>query len=251
MRIWARTFAARRSATVFMLAASLLTLAAGARADQKPASAGQSPAAQDSASPPSIITNSPTTTNYDPGQGFPDRNGPFSAMLVVIPRSELNEFELPGGARHLDRVARAEPGAELAFKILFTGMTGDWNGYGNVTYDLQVLQPDGKVYGASDYRNLDALHGKVGSGKGVFDNRGKVVLMSFEPTDTPGPYTIKATIHDKVAARDIPLQAVIELLPPRPAPVAVPDAVATPQADAPVDTPAPAKKSKRHRRRHR
>ncbi len=202
---------------------------------------------------PALVANSPATTNYDSSQGFPDHDGPFSAMLVVIPKSEMAEFEQPGGARHLDRVARAEPGADLALKLLFTGMAGDWNGFGNVTYDLQVYKPDGSLYGASDYRNLDALHGKVGSGKGVFDNRGKVVLLTFDPTDPPGPYTIKAVIHDHAGAHNVALQAVVELLPKTTpvaaipaAPAAQPDAT----ADADDDKAAPTKKHRRHRRRH-
>ena len=207
------------------------------------------------AAAPTMVANSPTTTNYNASQGFPDHDGPFSAMLVVIPKSEMGEFEQAGGARHLDRVARAEPGADLALKILFTGMTGDWNGFGNVTYDLQVYKPDGSLYGASDYRNLDALHGKVGDGKAVFDNRGKVVLLTFDPTDPTGPYTIKVTVHDRAGARNVALQSVVELLPkpvaPGTAPLVAPVAPAadtdTPDAD---DKVAPTKKHRRHRRHH-
>ncbi len=203
------------------------------------------------APPAAVAPQSPTTTDYDVTKGFPDRNGAFSAMLVVIPKAQMAEFDQPGGARHLDRVARAEAGAELAIKVLFTGMQGDWNGLGNVTYDVQILQPDGKVYGNSDYRNIDALHGKVGTGEGVFDNRNKVVMLQFDKTDQPGAYTIKTTVHDRVAQRDVPLQATIELLPPRAAAASAPAAGASTAAAAPdVATPVK-KKSKRHRhRRH-
>lgn len=189
---------------------------------------------------------STTTTEYDVTKGFADRNGPFSAMLVVIPKAQMAEFDLPGGARHLDRVARAEAGAELAIKVLFTGMAGDWKGLGNVTYDVQILQPDGKIYGNSDYRNIDALHGKVGSGEGVFDNRHKVVMLQFEKTDMPGTYTIKTNVRDRVGQRDVPLTTTIELLPPRveTAPVVESPTAATPAEAAPVK-----KASKRHRRR--
>ncbi len=170
-------------------------------------------------------------------------------MLVVIPKAQMAEFDQPGGARHLDRVARAEAGADLAIKVLFTGMKGDWNGLGNVTYDVQILQPDGKVYGNSDYRNIDALHGKVGSGDGVFDNRNKVVMLQFDKADLPGVYTIKTTVHDRVAQRDVPLLATIELLPQRVA-AAEPVAGAATAVPAP-DATAPVKKKSRRHRRHR
>ncbi len=221
------------------------------------------------AAPPVMIPNAPTTTQYDPRLGFPDHDGPFSAMMIVIPQTELDEFNGDnGGSRHLDRVSRAEAGAVLAVKLVFVGVQGDWNGNANLTYDLQVLAPDGQVYAGSDYKNLDALHGRIGTGQGVFDNRGKIVLMQFEDQDAPGVYTLKAVIHDNVAHRNVPLQTSVELLakayggtpqtlPPdvanaltgngpaagAMAPVANPDDSATPAK-------APPKGHRRHRRRH-
>lgn len=187
--------------------------------------------------------DAPKTTTYDPAAGFPDRNGPFSGMLVVIPKSEMAAFGQPG-TRHLDRVARAEPGAELAVKLVFTGPQADDKGVANVTYDLQVYRPDGKLYGASDYRALEALHGGVPAG-GVFDNRTKVVLMNFEPEDPAGTYTIKATLHDTVANRDLPLMTSIELI--GKAPPADAGAMAPPADDTAAAAP---KKKHRRRRRH-
>lgn len=227
------------------LLAAVIVFGAGAAC---PVMAQIQPAA-DPAAPAVVVPQSPSTTDYDVTKGFPDRNGPFSAMLVVIPKAQMAEFDQPGGARHLDRVARAEAGADLAIKVLFTGMKGDWNGLGNVTYDVQILQPDGKVYGNSDYRNIDALHGKVGSGDGVFDNRNKVVMLQFDKADLPGVYTIKTTVHDRVAQRDVPLLATIELLPQRVA-AAEPVAGAATAVPAP-DATAPVKKKSRRHRRHR
>ncbi len=189
--------------------------------------------------------DAPKTTTYDPAAGFPDRNGPLSGMLVVIPKSEMAAFGQPG-TRHLDRVARAEPGADLALKVVFTGPQLDEAGAADVTYDLQVFRPDGKLYGASDYRGLEAVHGKVPAG-GVFDNRSRVVLLSFDPEDPAGTYTVKATLHDTVGKRDLPLMTSIDLIAkasPAPAPGSEAGTSMTPIAD----DKAPARK---HRRRHR
>ncbi len=230
---------------------------------------GQTPPAQ--ATPPVMIPTAPTTTQYDPRMGFPDHNGPLSAMMIIIPQKELDEFNGDnGGTRHLDRVSRAEAGAVLAVKLVFVGIQGDWNGNANLTYDLQVYQPDGQLYANSNYTSLDALHGKIGSGQGVFDNRGKIVLMQFEDQDMPGVYTLKATLHDNIAHRDVPLQTTVELLPkavggtPQTLPPDVANALtgtgAAPGTMAPIAdpdddaTPAPAKgkvKGKGHRRHRR
>ena len=227
------------------------------------------PQATTGAKPPAMVANSPTTTQYNPANGFPDHNGALSAMMVVIPKGELQEFDRPPGAgRHLDRVSRAEPGAQLAVKIVFIGVTPDWNTNANVTYDLQVIGPDGKIYGHSDYKGLVALqsHIEPKGEPGMYDNRPKVVVMQFEPQDQVGMYKVRAVLHDNVAKLDLPLEAGIELLPRNavvtvkaPAPAA-PAAVATASSASaassgsdvsmsPVpddDSPAPKKKKRRH-----
>jgi len=207
----------------------------------------QAPAAS---APAAETPDAPKTTTYDPTAGFPDRNGPLSGMLVVIPKSEMSAFGQPG-TRHLDRVARAEAGAELALKLVFTGPQADDKGVANVTYDLQVYRPDGKLYGASDYRALEAMRGAVPAG-GVFDNRTKVVLMSFDPEDPAGVYTIKATLHDTVANRDLPLMTSVELIAKTPTgqPAALPAAPAAGTAMNPIADSAPPTKKRRRRRRH-
>ncbi|MDI7774726.1 hypothetical protein [Asticcacaulis sp. EMRT-3] len=203
-----------------------------------------------------------TTTQYDPGQGFPDRKGALSGMVIVIPQQEVAVFGKGDDAdRQIDRVSRAEAGADLAIKLVFTGVKADDNGVANLTYDVEVLGPDGKIYGKSDYKGLLAMIGQAGPGDGaVYDNQ-RVVLMQFEPQDMPGTYTVKAVLHDRIARIDLPMQTTVELLPPRsatPAPVAgeatsaaAASATATSAAavQAPAAKPATKKTVRKHHRR--
>ncbi|CAL4867953.1 hypothetical protein MMA231_02226 [Asticcacaulis sp. MM231] len=192
----------------------------------------------------SVCAGTATTTQYTPQHGFPDHDGDFSAMLIVIPQQELVEFDKPGGGnRQLNRVSRAEVGAVLAIKLVFTGLTADANGNGEVIYDLQVIGPDARIYADSDYKALAAVRGPVGDGRSVFDNRTKVVMLQFEPQDAPGVYTIKAIAHDEVSERKVSLETQVELVG-----TGVPTTVA-PVADTvekPVVTKKKAKK-KRHK----
>jgi hypothetical protein len=191
-----------------------------------------------------LLPEKPAAVEYDPKTGFPDHNGAFSAMMIVIPQAQLSEFEkADGGNRQISRVSRAETGAQLAIKLVFTGLSADAAGKGEVTYDLKVLSPDGQVYGASDYSHLAALRGPIGDGKRVFDNRTKVVLMSFDPQDKPGIYTIKAVVRDEVARLEVPLVATVEFAAPTVA------AVAPEKATAPKATSS--KKKSRHKRSRR
>ncbi|MFT4076117.1 MAG: hypothetical protein QM647_11360 [Asticcacaulis sp.] len=193
----------------------------------------------------SLMQDKPAAIQYDPKSGFPDHNGAFSAMVIVIPQSQLPEFDKTDGSnRHVTRVARAQVGAKMAVKLVFTGLARDVAGNGDVTYDLKVTGPDGLVYGTSDYSHLVAMHGPLGDTKHVFDNRTKVVLMSFDPQDKPGIYTIKAVARDEVAHLEVPLTTTIELLAPA-APVAPAAAAAT---TAP-ETTVPAKKKSRRKAR--
>jgi hypothetical protein len=198
------------------------------------------------AKPAVVVPQTTTTTDYNPAQGFPDRNGRFSAMLVVVPQQELTQFAKPSGeGRQLSRVNRAEAGAVLAIKVLYTGLAADKNGNGEVTYDVQVYQPDGTLYAGSDYHHLAGSRGPIGDGQAVYDNREKVVLIQFEPQDKPGIYTIKATARDEVAQLAVPLQTQVELLAASPVSAqSAPAVTAAPTADAP-------KSKKKHRRKHR
>lgn len=194
-----------------------------------------------------LMPETPAAVEYDPKTGFPDHNGNFSAMVIVIPQQQLAEFDKSdGGARQISRVNRAEPGAQLAIKLVFTGLSADSNGNGEVTYDLKVLTPDGQVYAASDYRHLAGVRGPVGDGRRVFDNRTKVVLMSFEPQDKPGVYTIKAVARDEVAEREVPLVTTIELLS-----AAAAKAETPPVVEAPATVPVKAKRTHRKKRARR
>lgn len=192
-----------------------------------------------------LMPERPGAIEYDPKTGFPDHNGNFSAMVIVIPQSQLAEFDkADGGTRQISRVNRAEPGAQLAIKLVFTGLSADSSGTGEVTYDLKVLTPDGQIYAASDYSHLAAVRGPVGDGRRVFDNRTKVVLMSFDPQDRPGVYTIKAVARDEVAKREVPLVTTVELVP-------LTAKVETPTAEKPAAASANAAKVHRKKRRRR
>ena len=207
------------------------------------------------AKPVVLVPTGPSTTQFDPVNGFPDRNGDLSAMLIVIPQQELEVFSKPADERHLDRVSRAEAGAQLALKIVFAGAQPDPQGIGHVTYDLTVTGPDGKVYGAP-YKGLEALRGQIGAGHGVYDNRLQVVTLQFEPKDLPGIYTISAVVHDITGARDVATKSSVELLAPgaqpatAPGPIPAPAAAASASSDAASPT-TPATKTAKHRRRHR
>ncbi|EGF89851.1 hypothetical protein ABI_42740 [Asticcacaulis biprosthecium C19] len=221
--------------------------------------ANQAPA-PDNAKPTILLPNTTSTTEYNPSRGFPDKNGPLSGMLIVIPQSEVEEFNKPSGAeRHLNRVSRAEAGAVLAIKLVFVGIETDWDNNVDVVYDLSITAPDGRLYG-DEYSSVAGVKGKQGRTQGVYDNRNKVVLMQFEDHDVPGLYTIKAVLRDKVVGRELPLQTQVELIAKASPPTQIPGVTApdpsAPVTMAPIADPAPQAKpvkkgKKKYRKRRR
>lgn len=228
------------------------------------------PQAQPAAKPAILLPDGDTqTTQYDPSKGFPDRNGNLSGMMFVIPAKEMTAFTDKSEDRQLDRVSRAEAGADLAIKLVFTGVKPDPNGVVNLTYDLKITGPDGKLYGTSDYHSLVAVIGQVGPEQALYDNRAQVIHLQFDPKDKPGAYRIDAVLHDRIAGIDLPLTTQVEMLPPgyvAPESASTPTAAATdvgqtasatmaedvqPAAETAPDKTAPAKAKSRRKRRHR
>lgn len=150
---------------------------------------------------------------YQHIDAFPDQNGPLSAMLVVIPGSQLPEFDKPQDQPlHITPLHKATVGDEVAAKVLFGGPQRDGDGNVDVSYDLKVLAPDGTLYDNTDEHGLEALKANVGAGDFVFDNRRVVVGVRFEDKDPAGVYTFVAVLHDNIAKRDIALKTQVELI---------------------------------------
>lgn len=158
--------------------------------------------------PPTVIVpNEEKPHIVDLQSGFPNRNGPFSAMLVVIPASELTEFEKPANeGLKLSQVTSAETGAELAVKLVFEGFGLNADQEADVTYDLLIKAPNGKTYGHSDYRTLTGIKKKISAPEAVFDSGPEVVHLVFEDKDAIGVYTLYATITDNITKRSVPLK---------------------------------------------
>lgn len=143
--------------------------------------------------------------------GFPNRDGPLSAIVLIIPEAELAEFDKPfDQAPNLSLMHSARVGEVVALKILFAWPQRDADGAIDVTYDVKIIGPDGKPYG-EEYKGLEAIRHKVGPTNGVFDNVRAILKLSFEPSDARGVYRFVVVLHDNNGDRHIPMTADLEL----------------------------------------
>jgi len=94
-------------------------------------------AAPTPASPPAAAAQAPNELN-----GFPNRDGPLTAMLLIIPEAELAEFDKPfDQAPRLSLLHSARVGETVALKILFTSPQRDADGMIDLTYDVKIIGP--------------------------------------------------------------------------------------------------------------
>ncbi|ESQ76543.1 hypothetical protein [Asticcacaulis sp. YBE204] len=146
-------------------------------------------------------------------KAFPNADGPFSAALVLVGEASLAEFKKPADqGLQLTLIKTASPGDKIAAKVLFMGFALD-EGFGNVTYDIRVLRPDGQVYGTkskADHKGLLGFKGATMNATNIFNNAATLVL-DFEATDPEGVYKIEVVVHDTIGNHHIPLSAEVTL----------------------------------------
>ena len=137
---------------------------------------------------------------------LPRQNGDFSANLAVVARDELAQFDsAPDHPVRLHMLAAIKPGGTAAVKITFTGMALTGTGDADVTYDLHVTGPDGKVM--FERNDMAGFKGRLtATDNRVYDNK---AVLTWSP-DAPGIYRIDAVLHDNVHRADIALHTQVE-----------------------------------------
>jgi len=151
------------------------------------------------------------TRNEQAMKPFPNRDGEFQAMLVVIDEKALAEFEKPSNqGMNFTAASKIKLGDTIAIKIVFAGMQLADDLMANVTFDMKIVEPDGTVDPKGDVKNLQALQARMPMRFRVFDNR-SFVKLHFDPASKLGKYKIVAEVRDNIGARKVALEQVVEL----------------------------------------
>lgn len=162
---------------------------------------------------PFIISSVQAQTQLPgPYKPFSHQDGDFSAELFVISKNDLKEFEKPSDQGvHLKMIGKAKRGEAIVIKVGFSGMDLDKDMMSDVTYDLKILNPKGKVMG-EPLHNLEAIKTKVERENRfyIFDSQAFIEIV-FDATDEMGTYKFIAEIRDNIGKKRIPLETTIEL----------------------------------------
>jgi len=139
---------------------------------------------------------------------FPSYDGDFSAMLMVIPESDLKEFGKPSDqGLHLNGLSKIKRGQKVVFKICFSGMSINEVSEANVTYDMKLLGPDGKISSRLNNKDMEGIVRTIPQKYRfqIFDNL-QTPIAEFEKSDALGKYKIIADIHDNIGKKNIHLE---------------------------------------------
>ena len=180
---------------------SLMVAAALVAAFLAPAS-GHLAEAQDEAAT-SRPASRPTTGPAAVGKPDTQKDGPFGGMLAFTTDKQFfADWDKPE-TPHLSPAKTVRRGVPVYTVLLFGGAEAGPGGNGDVTFDYRLVTPDGKEYGAE--KAVVALQGPPQPPKFLMLS-GESPVVSIDPDDPAGTYTMTVTIRDHVAKRQVTLR---------------------------------------------
>lgn len=142
---------------------------------------------------------------------FTHKDGPFAGDMFVIDPAGLEEFKKPSDQGvSLKGMDKVKVGQKFAVVFVFHGMELRSDKSCDVTYDLKILDPNGKLEGPDTKEQL-GLKEKITDQNLVFNNRA-IPIVAFDDKSVMGKYKLVGTLHDKVGNKHIPLTAEFELV---------------------------------------
>lgn len=143
---------------------------------------------------------------------LPVHDGDFSALLAIVDAEEIKEALRAPSHKGLEikSVHKARRGDVVTAHLVTSGMDLDKDFGADVTYNVRLLYPDGRVYG--EFKNIVATKGgPVAQRFSAWSARGHMDI-EFEPDDPLGTYTAEVEVRDNVSGKVLHLTQTIELV---------------------------------------
>lgn len=144
---------------------------------------------------------------------FGEKNGEFWAKLAVMDESSLVEFDKPADQiPKIVQMSTAQIGDRVALRLLFAKMQLTEASQANVTFDIEVLSPDGLPYDGGVHQDIPAIDNQVQEQIrfNIFSSAATLILH-FKDGDQFGLYKIKVIVRDNIGNREIVLKEEITL----------------------------------------
>lgn len=140
----------------------------------------------------------------------PDHDGDFAGAIatLMLPEKDAADGIAMAGP---DGPRTARRGDTIGVTVLFSGMQLADDLSADVSYDIKVTAPDGRVDPNSSQSGVAALKDRIPGRFNVLDSR-STLSIHFEPDDKPGPYRIDVLLKDNIGGKKVALSRSIELL---------------------------------------
>jgi len=136
----------------------------------------------------------------------------FWADILLMPQSELSEFEIPFN-RDFDftPLRQATIDDDVGIKFLLSAMELRQDSTADVSFDLDLIAPDGSRSEHTTLRNTPVLTSAVDAAFNVHSGD-KVLTLVFDSEDLPGIYNIHMRLRDNVSGDVLEIIKQIELI---------------------------------------
>jgi hypothetical protein len=122
----------------------------------------------------------------------------FGVLLGITdnPAQFEENWSKPGRVVPVSMASEIERDKPALLFVIFTGCPENAEGNCDVMADLQLLKPDGSIYG--ELKGTDFWAGKPAPGTGKIERARTGIGFKIEQSDPSGEYTVRVQIHDRV-----------------------------------------------------
>ena len=142
----------------------------------------------------------------------PDRqsDGDFGAWLILVDDEEkfLKTWATPSETVSIDTADRIERNKFITAVVVFSGCTANLTGGCDIEGGFEVMQPDGKVY--AKVKPQRAWPVDVSPRPGILVMSEIYLRVRIEPGELLGEYTIRASLADLMAGKELFLESKFE-----------------------------------------
>jgi hypothetical protein len=130
----------------------------------------------------------------------------FGVLLGITdhPSQFEENWSRPGRAVPVSMPATIKRNEPARLFVIFTGCPENADGKCDVVADLQLLKPDGSIYG--ELKDTDFWIDKPGPEPGEIERAHTGIGFRIEASDPSGEYTVKVHVHDRIAGIEFHLE---------------------------------------------
>lgn len=145
------------------------------------------------------------------------RQGDFSAIQISFDDAErfAREWDVPTAGAQISTTRKGVRGKPIFAAVIFSNCPADAAGNCDVTADIVVTDPNGKIY--AEHKDAEFWRAPAPQRDRLAIGAAQLGLR-IEPGEPLGAYRIRFTLHDRVGQRQLVTEDVLTIVEATPAP---------------------------------